>query len=379
MSELSENNSNGAITAEPSFVEAVASIKDYAIFALDPGGHVRTWNEGARRIKQYAHHEIIGKHFSIFYMQTDQDKDHPAFELDQALKNGSYEEEGWRLRKDGSAFWAGVTITPITNGAAGFIKVTRDLTERRRYETAIEYAKDQALAANRAQSSFVANVTHELRTPLTSIVGLSELFANDDGLDSDRRRAATVMFESSKLLLRMLNDLLDHAKLEAGKMQVARVPYSLKKVLSDVLELVRVKSDAKGLTLSTDVSENLPDVQYGDPFKIRQIILNLVDNAIKFTDFGGISISAEPDQNHLLISVTDTGIGVPEEQQNQLFVPFSQLHSQTEKYKGTGLGLAISSQYVQLLGGKMGLVSEKDKGTTFWFVVPANEEQFIND
>lgn len=360
---------------EESFAHVVAAVEDYAIFALDSEGHIRTWNEGARKINGYSKEEVLGQHFSIFYTEFDRAKKHPEFELQQALKSGSYRENGWRIRKDGSIFWTAVTITPINGKHGGFIKVTRDLTEQRNHEAALETARDQALSANQWKSQFVANVTHELRTPLSSLVGLSELLAKDQSLDPEVRSTTETMFESSKLLLNMVNELLDFAKLEAGKMGIEHVPYSLRKLIKSVVKILRHKADEKSLRLSTHISEDVPDTLVGDACKVRQVLMNLIENSIKFTDSGAIEVSAAVTQNHLEVIVTDTGIGIPAEKQQGLFKPFSQVHDSVAKYGGTGLGLSISAQYVHLMGGKIGVISESTRGSTFWFVLPKTETE----
>jgi Amt family ammonium transporter len=168
----------------------------------------------------------------------------------------------------------------------------------------------------------------------------------------------------------MLNDLLDFAKLEAGKTTVQSIPYSIKTVLLDVIELVRNKADGKGLALTSAVSRDLPDRLLGDPQRVRQILVNLLDNAIKFTASGAIEIVAMERQNHVFVAVTDTGIGISKEKQEKLFKPFSQVHESNPKYSGTGLGLSIADQYIRLMGGEIGINSEENSGSTFWFVLP---------
>lgn len=364
---------------EGAFAAVVAAVKDYAIFALDQTGHIKTWNEGAKRIKGYSKEEIVGKHFSTFYTLEDKQRNHPAFELQQALKNGSYEEEGWRVRKDGSVFWAAVTITPISIDGGGFVKVTRDLTERRRYEIELEEARDQAVAANKLKSQFVANVTHELRTPLTSLVGLSELLSAGEITEEESKETAKTMFESSRALLYMLNDLLDFAKLEAGKTSIDIAPFSIKKLIHDVVELLRNKSDRKGLTLKFNITKDVPELLQGDAMRVRQVLINLVDNAIKFTESGAVEVNAEPKNEFVLVSVTDTGIGISPQKQALLFQPFTQVHGVNPKYTGTGLGLSIAEQYINLMGGKMGVASKEGLGSTFWFVLPVSTEVSSNE
>ena len=359
---------------ERTFALMVSAVKDYAIFVLDPTGHISTWNQGAERIKGWTADEIIGKHFSIFYTEEAKQNKHPEYELEQAIKNGCYEEEGWRVRKDGSKLWASVTITPILGGSAGFVKVTRDLTERRRNEIQLEEAKEQAIMANKLKSQFVANITHEIRTPLSSIIGLGELVAMDNNLDPETHEAAVTIHDSSKHLLGLLNDLLDFAKLEAGKVTVEKIPYSINNVVDDVIGLTKLKANEKHLSLTVNIADQLPR-HVSDPNKVRHVLLNLVQNAIKFTSDGGIEIFVERQGDDLYFSVTDTGIGIAKDTQEKLFKPFSQANDSTSRlYGGTGLGLSIAQQYVELMGGKLGLFSKPDRGSTFWFVLPGTFE-----
>ncbi|HEY9715001.1 MAG TPA: ATP-binding protein, partial [Chroococcales cyanobacterium] len=354
--------------AERAFAMMVQAVTDYAIFKLDANGRVRTWNQGAEQINGYKAQEIIGKDFSIFYTEEARNISHPQFELKEAVKNGSYEEEGWRVRKDGSVFWASVTITHVPDG---FLKVTRDLTERKRHETQLEEARNQALAANRLKSQFVANVTHEIRTPLTSIVGLSELLMEETRDNGELGTSARTIFESSRLLLGLLNDLLDFAKLESGKMVIESTPFSVSRLVEDVVGLNKARAEQKGLSFISSFAPDVPALVKGDPAKVRQILLNLVHNAIKFTDAGGIELSVSMKDQHIYFAVTDTGIGISKEKQDKLFHPFSQAHDSTARdYGGTGLGLSIAQQYAQLLQGEIGVLSEAGQGSTFWFAVP---------
>lgn len=359
------------------FNAIVGQVKDYAAFLLDPVGTILTWNQGAQLIKGYSPDEIIGKNFCIFYSKDDQQAQVPQQGLQKAIKYGHWEAEGWRFRKDGSRFWAGVTITPISDQSgqlSGFIKLTRDLTERKKAQEAIEFARDEAIKANALKSQFVATISHEIRTPLSGVVGLAELLATDPKLDSEARDCAATMFDASKQLLTVLNDLLDFSKLEAGRIQIEQVPLRPKDILDEVLTLQKPKAQQKNLAVTVRLDASLPSYVIGDPIKIRQTLTNLIHNAIKFTEQGGIEISAEKQDGKMRFSVTDTGIGIPEEIHSKLFKPFTQADaSTTRKFGGTGLGLSISKQYVELMGGDIGVSSEPNHGSTFWFVVPLIE------
>jgi len=359
--------------SESTFRLMIAAVKDYAIFSLSPKGIIQSWNTGAERIKGYKSEEIIGKHFSIFYAKEARDRKHPEWELEQAIQNGSYEEEGWRVRKDGTQIWVSVTITPVVlNGKLnGFVKVTRDLTERKRYESQLEQARDEAIMANALKSKFVANVTHEIRTPLSGVVGLSQLIANDTSLDEMTHNTSVRIFDASKQLLTILNDLLDFAKLEAGKVEIENIPYEVAKVVDEVAGLAKVHADERKLSLSVTIDPQLSQPTMGDPNRIRQVLNNLVHNALKFTDKGGIDIAVEQQEKSLFFSVTDTGIGITKETQDKLFRPFVQAHESTVRlFGGTGLGLSIAQQLVELMGGAIGLSSTPGQGTTVWFTLP---------
>jgi PAS domain S-box-containing protein len=376
--EATIKSTEARVAAEDTFDLMVAAIKDYAIFVLSPTGIVKTWNQGAERIKGYKADEIIGKHFSIFYTEEAKNIQHPAFELAQAIEKGSFAEEGWRVRKDGTQIWASVTITRILaadGSLVGFIKVTRDLTERKQNEIELERARDEALMAIQLKSKFVANVTHEIRTPLSGIVGLSQLIADEKEATDDIRDSGNRIFQASKQLLAIVNDLLDFAKLEAGKVEVENIPYRIARVIDEVRGLCHGIAEAKSLVLTASVDSALPKRAMGDPNKIRQILLNLVGNSIKFTESGGIDLTVEKQTNSLLFSVTDTGLGVSPEIQSKLFKPFIQAHESTSRlFGGTGLGLSIAQQFVELMGGTIGMVSEVGKGTTVWFSLPLVQE-----
>jgi len=371
------------------FDSTVSNVKDYAIFLLDPAGIVRTWNSGAERIKGYLASEIIGKHFSIFYSEESRLDHHPGAELNEALEKGRSEEENWRIRKDGSLFWASVTITPVMDEGgklSGFIKVTRDLTARKQaeeklaqYAKELETARDEAIRASALKGQFVANVSHEVRTPLTGIVGLAELLSIDQTLPSRAHDAAVRVFNASQRLLTVLNDILNFSKLEAGRVGTENVPFSVKTVIDELKSLYLPQAQQKGLAFEVHVDKAVPAEVLGDPTKISQSLMNLVSNALKFTARGGIEAAAEVAENKLRFSITDTGIGIPPEAQSGLFTAFTQADAgTTRKYGGTGLGLAIVKQYIVLMGGEVGFITEDGRGSTFWFSVPLQTREESN-
>jgi PAS domain S-box-containing protein len=365
--------------SEEAFRHMVSSVKDYGIFLLDREGRIVTWNAGAERIKGYREDEVIGRHFSMFYTTEAIAGNHPQHELEIAEKTGHYEEEGWRIRKSGERFWASVTITPFMDGLGGlrgFIKVTRDLTERRNTELELKKARDTAIEANRLKSQFVANISHEVRTPLAGVIGMAEVLKLDSALTQDQHEAAEHIFSSSQRLLSVLNDLLDFSKLEAGYIEVENLEFSPRKLVQDVARLVDAPAKKKNLLVETIIADSVPERVTADEAKLRQTLLNLAHNAEKFTTAGFVRISLDSESTEsgklwLTFSVIDSGIGVKPEVQVKLFEPFVQADGSTRRrYGGTGLGLSISKRFVELMGGKIGMHSDGKSGSTFWFTVP---------
>ncbi len=393
--------------SEERFRLIVQGVKDYAIFMLDPDGNVATWNAGAERIKAYSAEEIIGRHFSIFYSAQDIADQKPPRELEIAIAEGKYQEEGWRYRKDRSRFWASVLITPLYSAKGelrGFGKVTRDLTERQEAEkraiedatrvTAEEVARRAAeqrehelgvLAerlssqahelevANHAKAQFLASMSHELRTPLNAIGGYVDLLimgvrgpVNTAQLqDLDRIR------KSQQHLLGIITDILNFSRAEAGQLsyQIEEVP--LCQVMDSVNEMISPQAESKGIRLEPPFCP--PDViARADRSKVEQILLNLLSNSVKFTRSGGeIIVSCEQSQTEVSIVVDDTGTGIPEDQIDKVFDPFVQVgRTLTSAQEGTGLGLAISRDMAVAMGGSITAASAVGRGSTFTLTLP---------
>jgi PAS domain S-box-containing protein len=328
---------------------------------LDVQGCVLTWNKGAERLTGYQSEEIIGKHYRGFYPIEDRESGKPEQILKTALSEGQCEDEGWHLRKDGSKFWANVVITAVRNGGAkllGFSVVTRDRTRRRKTEEQLRLAKEEADAANRAKSLFLANISHEIRTPMTGIIGIAGLLF-DTNLSPKQREYCEIIRRSSESLLTVINELLDFSKVESGKLELEIVDFDLRSSVEEVMDLFATQAEDKGVELINFIPYDVPAELKGDPGRLRQILSNLVNNALKFTTRGEVVLQAsvqEETSTHatLRFSVTDTGIGIPKEKIGKLFASFTQVTLQRPASMGNGPRVGYLQKFVELMGGKIG-------------------------
>jgi PAS domain S-box-containing protein len=360
----------------------VDSVRDYAIFMLDPHGHVASWNRGAERIKGYTADEIIGQHFSVFYPQSAIEIGHPQHELEVAADVGRFEEESIRLRKDGTPFWANVVITAVrdeTGTLVGFAKVTRDLTERRNAELrAIADARRvaEAESANVAKSEFLTAMSHELRTPLNAIGGYTDLLSLGLGGPVSPQQAEYIerIRRSQQHLMGVITDLLNFSRIEAGHLTYDIAPISLAHDIEGIGPLVQPQAANKGLKLEIEPTGRAC-IAMGDRAKVDQILLNLLSNAVKFTSApGSVKVSCRVSDRAASIDVTDTGLGIPADKQESIFEPFVQLgRSLSSAHEGVGLGLAISRDLARAMGGDLTVISAPKQGSTFTLTLPIEE------
>ncbi len=268
---------------EESFRLMVGSVTDYAIVMLDPEGRVVSWNAGAERIKGYSADEIVGQHFSRFYPREDIESGKPQRDLDVVAAKGQFEDESWRVRKDGSTFWANVVFTAIRDQGGnlrGFAKLTRDLTEPMKIEATLTKAKDTADAANQAKSAFLATMSHELRTPMNAILGYSEILmeeAEEKGQE-DFIPDLQKIHASGNHLLNLINNILDLSKIEAGKMDLFLESFSISRVIEEVVSTIRPLVEKNANTLQVHCAADL-GTMHADLAKVRQSLFNLLSNA----------------------------------------------------------------------------------------------------
>lgn len=369
---------NAALKAqEPSLFELlVRTIVDYAIFLLDPEGRILSWNAGARQLKGYAEAEILGAPLGVFY-PPDTPPEHSAEHLmAEARRKGHVVDEGWRVRKDGSRFWAAVVLTALRGESGeliGYAKVTRDLTDKKRAEEELRRLNAELMEANAHKDQFLSIISHELRTPLNAILGFGSLLA--DGamgeLSPAQAHGVERMLEGADDLLALIDDLLDMSRIQAGRLRLVPEPMSLTAVGQGVLARLAPLAAAKGLSLAARLPEDLPPLE-ADPQRVGQMLTNLISNAIKFTPPGGrIEVRASMGPEDVRCEVSDTGIGIAEANLPRLFQRFGQLDSSnTRAAGGTGLGLSIVKALATAHGGAVGVRSAPGQGSTFWFTLP---------
>jgi PAS domain S-box-containing protein len=357
----------------------VTSVRDYAIFMLSPTGIIETWNVGAERLKGYRPNEIIGKHFSIFYPESEK-YTKPPMELEVAAREGRYEEEGWRLRKDGTQFWANVIITALRGPAGdlrGFAKVTRDLTERRKAEEARlkleqeRIARAEAERANRIKDEFLAVVSHELRTPLTPIIGWSKVLQSQR-MTAEQTKALKTIERNANTQVKLIEDLLDISSIVSGKIKLEIQPVGLAQAIEASIDSVRAAALAKNIRIQFIMEDSVGPIN-GDAVRLQQIFWNLLTNAVKFTPKDGlIEIRVRRADDLAQVVIKDTGEGIPADFIPHVFERFSQVDSSSSrKHGGLGIGLYVVRQLVKLHGGKVEVESEgAGKGTTFIVELP---------
>jgi PAS domain S-box-containing protein len=357
--------------SEEGFRLMVSNVKDYAILMLDQEGRVVSWNEGAERIKGYRAEEIIGQHFSRFYSAEDVSNGKPGLELEEARRNGRFEDESWRVRKDGSRFLANVVITALRGEAGqlrGFGKITRDITERKKYEEDLLKKVRELKHCNDELQQFAYVASHDLQEPLRMVASYTQLLAKryQGRLDSDADEFIAYAVDGCKRMQQLVEDLLIYSRVGTNAAVLHEI--SSENTLREALTNLRATMKESGAVVTHDA---LPTIT-ADDTRLAQVFLNLVGNAIKYrgAEVPQVHVSARKSgSKEWIFSVRDNGLGIEPRYFERIFVLFQRLHGRNE-FKGTGIGLAICKKIVERAGGRIWVESEPQKGSTFYFSVP---------
>ncbi len=345
-----------------------AEVRDYAIFTLSPQGMVMSWNRGAERIKGYTEEEIIGKHFSVFYTEEAKGNNYPQHELDMAKKEGRFEDEGWRVRKNGSLFWANAVITALKaeGQLIGYSKITRDLTKRKELEDSLTESNRQLVAANKELESFTYTVSHDLRAPVRAVHGFAQLLREEynDKLNEDGQHLLDTMLNNSAQMGTLIDSLLEFSRL--GRRELSRVRVDMKQAAETVIRQTNEYMPNRAKITVHPMGEVT-----GDPTLITQVLSNLLANAIKYSakkQNPEIEIGRAQTEKGEAFYVKDNGAGFDMRFYDKLFGVFQRLHQQ-EEFEGTGVGLAIVHRIITRHGGEVWAEGEPEKGATFYFTL----------
>ncbi len=346
------------------------------IVVMDGSGRIQYANESVRRFLGFSEEELSGGFLTGFSHEEDSEYFQTLFSEVVEGERDRFQVVSRCKTSDGEVAWWRVDLTQVTAGGHTpfILAVIDDVTSQKNDEDRLRRAKELAEAATRTKSAFLANMSHEIRTPLHTINAVADLL-RETHLDEEQEEYLQQILFAGEVLLGLINDILDFSKIEAGRLQLEDIPYDPIKTVEDAVDMVSMQAHRKGLEVVLAVDQRLPKLVRGDPNRMRQVLVNLVNNAVKFTEKGYIRVEAAyreiGSRQHLLLQVKDTGIGISEDRQDRLFKPFSQVDaSMTRKFGGTGLGLSISRDLIGMMHGRIGVKSRAGRGSNFWFTLP---------
>jgi len=369
------------------YTEGIIRSLNEALIVVNVNGFIVSANKAALDLLGYAEGEIIGQSIAAVLGEPERavleqfaaESQRTGGERGPAVSS----ERGYRS-KDGRTIpvlFSASTIEEASGRAGGYVCVAMDITDRKKAEADLRKSKEEAETASRTKSQFLANMSHEIRTPMNGILGMTELLLVTE-LSGVQRKYAETAHVSGVKLLALLNDILDFSKIEAGKLELKNADFRLDRTIQEIVELLAAKAGEKGLHLRYAIHDSVPESLRGDPSRLHQVLVNLVGNAVKFTEKGSVEIGVRAVDGadgapFLRFEVSDTGIGIGPSQREKIFESFSQVDGSTSRqHGGTGLGLAISKQLIGMMGGEIGVLGELGKGSTFWFTLPLRKSHF---